>query len=54
MRTLRQVIDSLPPAERARMLARGREIIAMQHLRKDDDDDTPKRPAAARQTAHQR
>jgi acyl-CoA reductase-like NAD-dependent aldehyde dehydrogenase len=28
MRTLEQVIDSLPPAERAKVLARGREIIA--------------------------
>jgi transcriptional regulator with XRE-family HTH domain len=38
MRTLEQVIDSLPPAERAKVLARGREIIAeeivLQHLRK--------------------
>jgi DNA-binding XRE family transcriptional regulator len=38
MRTLKQVIDSLPPAERAKVLARGREVIAeeivLQHLRK--------------------
>ena len=38
MRTLEQVIDSLPPAERAKVLARSREIIAgeivLQHLRK--------------------
>jgi transcriptional regulator with XRE-family HTH domain len=38
MRTLEQVINSLPPAERAKVLARGQEIIAeeivLQHLRK--------------------
>jgi|SRR5262249_45430932 transcriptional regulator with XRE-family HTH domain len=38
MRTLQQVIDSLPPAERAKVLARSREIISeeivLQHLRK--------------------
>jgi transcriptional regulator with XRE-family HTH domain len=38
MRTLGQVIDSLPSAERAKVLARGREIIAeeivLRHLRK--------------------
>jgi transcriptional regulator with XRE-family HTH domain len=38
MRTLQQVIDSLPPAERAKVLARSREIITeeivLQHLRK--------------------
>jgi len=41
MRTLQQAIDSLPPAERAKVLARGREIIAMQHLRKAVDDGKP-------------
>jgi transcriptional regulator with XRE-family HTH domain len=38
MRTLQQVIASLPPAERAKVLARSREIIGeeivLQHLRK--------------------
>jgi hypothetical protein len=38
MRTLEQVIDSLPPDERAKVLGRASEIIAtetvLQHLRK--------------------